>query len=522
MGLNACHCRLLSIAALSDYSGLDAAIQRIEDFDWLIFTSRNGIKFFKQRLVATGRDIRCLHGLKVASIGPRTAEAVEEIGLRNDLCPKDYTQEGLIEALKKAGIKGKNILIVRASQARDVLPEGLGLSGARVRVAPAYRTVLRSEKITEQGYLKGFDLITFTSSSCVEGFFKVFSSGQIFSKKNRFKVASIGPVTSQTCRHYGLKVDIEAKNIPLRGFQTQSSRHIKDDMISITKLLCDLPSWGDKLRYRPDMESSGRRPIVVWNVSRRCNLSCIHCYSNSSNSEYANELTTDEAKKMIVDLAQFNVPVLLFSGGEPLMRPDLFELNEFAHSHHIRTVISTNGTLITKGMAAKIKDAAIDYVGISLDGIGSRNDAFRGRRGAFELALQGIRNLVAVKQKVGLRFTITRHNYPDIGGIFQLVEDEAIDRVCFYHLVYTGRGSSMAKDDLSRDDMRHCIDSICDWAEDMFKRGIRKEVLTVDNHADAIYVYLRALKTNPQKAEKILQFLQYNKRQCLRHRNSQY
>jgi radical SAM protein with 4Fe4S-binding SPASM domain len=282
-------------------------------------------------------------------------------------------------------------------------------------------------------------------------------------------------------------------------------------MISITKLLCDLPSYGDELRYRADMTASSRRPIVVWNVSRRCNLSCMHCYSNSANAEYGGELTARQAKAMILDLEAFKVPVLLFSGGEPLMRQDLFELNAYAREHNIRTVISTNGTLIDKPCAQKIKKASIDYVGVSLDGIGSRNDKFRGRAGAFSAALNGIRNLVDAGQKVGLRFTITRHNYPDMRDIFKLVEDEAIDRVCFYHLVYSGRGSSMSDDDLCAEDMRACVDSICDWAVSMYKRGMRKEVLTVDNHANAVYVYLRTRKTDPEKAEKILTLLQYNK-----------
>jgi len=282
-------------------------------------------------------------------------------------------------------------------------------------------------------------------------------------------------------------------------------------MISITKLLCDLPSYGDELRYRKGMTSASRRPIVVWNCTRKCNLACMHCYSNSANKDYEGELTTAQAKKMILELEEFNVPVLLFSGGEPFLRKDLFELNDFAHQHHIRTVISTNGTLITKEIARKIKDNNFDYIGVSLDGINERNDKFRGKTGAFALALSGIRNLVEVKQKVGLRFTITRHNYPDIKDIFRLVEDEAIDRVCFYHLVYSGRGARMTEDDLPCKQMRECIDSICDWAESMYCRGMKKEVLTVDNHADAIYLYLRAKEKDPQKAQKILELLEYNK-----------
>ena len=265
------------------------------------------------------------------------------------------------------------------------------------------------------------------------------------------------------------------------------------------------------MRYRKGMTSASRRPIVVWNCTRKCNLACMHCYSNSANKDYEGELTTAQAKKMILELEEFNVPVLLFSGGEPFLRKDLFELNDFAHQHHIRTVISTNGTLITKEIARKIKDNNFDYIGVSLDGINERNDKFRGKTGAFALALSGIRNLVEVKQKVGLRFTITRHNYPDIKDIFRLVEDEAIDRVCFYHLVYSGRGARMTEDDLPCKQMRECIDSICDWAESMYCRGMKKEVLTVDNHADAIYLYLRAKEKDPQKAQKILELLEYNK-----------
>ncbi len=259
------------------------------------------------------------------------------------------------------------------------------------------------------------------------------------------------------------------------------------------------------------MTSLTRRPIVVWNCSRKCNLSCVHCYSNSANKEYEGELTTEEAKKMILDLEEFKVPVLLFSGGEPLMRGDLFELNDFAHQHHLRTVISTNGTLITRETARKIKKRDFDYIGVSLDGINERNDKFRGKNGAFALALAGIRNLVEVKQKTGLRFTITQHNYEDLKDIFRLVEDEAIDRVCFYHLVYSGRGAQMAEDDLPRQQMRECVDYICAWAVSLYNRGIKKEVLTVDNHADAIYIYLKIKEKDSQKAREILELLRYNK-----------
>lgn len=292
----------------------------------------------------------------------------------------------------------------------------------------------------------------------------------------------------------------------MRGYPRQSL----NIMINLTKLLCNYSSYGDRLRYKPNTNSKARKPIVVWNATRSCNLSCVHCYSDSRNERYTGELTTDEAAKMIRDLAAFKVPVLLFSGGEPLLRNDIFELNSLARRLNLRTVISTNGTLITRKFSQRIKEAGFDYVGVSLDGIGKRNDRFRGADGAFKRALAAIRNLVEVGQKVGLRFTITRHNYADISGILRLAEEENIDRVCFYHLVYSGRGSSMAKDDLTHSQARACIDMLCDCVMSWDERGVKKEVLTVDNHADGPYLYLKARKQDPLKAKRILKLLRYN------------
>ncbi|HOK55035.1 MAG TPA: radical SAM protein, partial [Armatimonadota bacterium] len=153
-------------------------------------------------------------------------------------------------------------------------------------------------------------------------------------------------------------------------------------MIGVTKLYCGTATTGDALRYGREsgrmpahllQYSSDKKPVVVWNMSRRCNLKCVHCYSNSENKDYEGELSTQEARDMIADLGQFGAPVLLFSGGEPLMREDLFELASFAIECGIRPVISTNGTLITKSVAKRIKETGFGYVGIFLDGIGDIN-----------------------------------------------------------------------------------------------------------------------------------------------------
>jgi len=279
-------------------------------------------------------------------------------------------------------------------------------------------------------------------------------------------------------------------------------------MISITKLYCDRSSWGDTLRYeRPFAE---RKPIVVWNSTRRCNLKCVHCYSQSCNQDYEGELTTEEAKEMIRDLAQFKAPVILFSGGEPLMRHDLWELGGYARELGMRPVISTNGTLISKDAAAKIKEVGFSYVGISLDGVGETNDTFRGVKGAFDSAIRGFQNCLSIEQKVGLRLTLTRGNVKDLPAIFDLIEEIGIPRACFYHLVYTGRGAGIMDDDLSAEETRAALDVIIDRTMDMHKRGLDKDILMVDNHCDGVYLYLRLLKEDPERAEKVYELLMRN------------
>ncbi|MDD5347184.1 MAG: uroporphyrinogen-III C-methyltransferase [Candidatus Omnitrophica bacterium] len=207
----------IRIRPLADYSKLDRAIRNIDDFHWLVFTSRNGVRFFKERLDSLKKDVRALANVRIASIGPKTKEAIERLGIRVDVQPKDFRQEGLLAALAQERIKGKNILVVRAEDARDVLPKGLEKLGAGVCVVPAYRTELRSRKIGDRAFLSGFDAVAFTSSSCVQGFMRVFGRRAVHAKKNSFKVASIGPVTSAACRKSGLAVAIEAKEFTLEG-----------------------------------------------------------------------------------------------------------------------------------------------------------------------------------------------------------------------------------------------------------------------------------------------------------------
>jgi putative heme d1 biosynthesis radical SAM protein NirJ1 len=287
-------------------------------------------------------------------------------------------------------------------------------------------------------------------------------------------------------------------------------------MISITKLWCGVAAFGDRLRYEAAVRgarhgvAAGQGPVVVWNCTRTCNLRCRHCYSNSETKRYEGELTTAEARRFLEDLAAFKVPVILFSGGEPLTRPDLLELVAYAAELGIRPSISTNGTLITPDVAARLKEIGVGYVGVSLDGIGENHDRFRGQKGAFARALEGIRNCLAAGQRVGLRFTINRHNYAEIAAILDLAEEENIPRVCFYHLVYSGRGSRMVAEGISHEETRRVLDLLIERAEDFHRRGLDKEILTVDNHADGAYLYLKLRRRDPERAAQVYELLARN------------
>ena len=290
-------------------------------------------------------------------------------------------------------------------------------------------------------------------------------------------------------------------------------------MIGISKLYCGTVEPSDALRYGRRSSSlpshllqfsADKRPVVVWNATRRCNLKCVHCYAHAKNRSFDNELTTQEGKILIDDLASFGVPVLLFSGGEPLVRKDLPELAAYAVGKGMRAVISTNGTLIAPETARVLKKIGLSYVGISLDGMEEINDRFRGVKGAFDAALEGIKNCQAAGIKVGLRFTINRFNVNEIPHIFDLLERVNIPRVCFYHLVYAGRGSKLVKEDLSHAETRSVVDLIMDRTRELHEKGISKEVLTVDNHADGPYLYMRLRKENPQRATEVLELLKMN------------
>ena len=291
-------------------------------------------------------------------------------------------------------------------------------------------------------------------------------------------------------------------------------------MIGISKLYCGSVEVSDVLRYGrlsaglPShllQFSSDKRPVVVWNCTRKCNLMCRHCYAAANGTgATADELTTDEALRMIDDLAAFGCPVLLFSGGEPCLRPDLVELMAYARKKGLRVVLSTNGTLIDAKLARRFAAIGLSYAGVSVDGLEATHDTFRGVPGAFGRALEGLRQAKAAGIRVGLRMTLGRGNHREIPAVFDLMRREGIDRACFYHLVYAGRGSSMRQEDLSADQCRAAVRTIMDETKAWFAAGGRPEILTVDNHADGPFVYLELLKEDPARAAEVLSLLRMN------------
>lgn len=268
-------------------------------------------------------------------------------------------------------------------------------------------------------------------------------------------------------------------------------------MVRCSALLCGTATVSEALRHGRDSRklpphmlqfSSDLRPLVVWNATNRCNLNCSHCYISAEDRDYANELTHGEALALIDDLAEMKCPVLLLSGGEPLMRDRIYELISYAKERGTRPVLSTNGTLITPEVAGRLRDAGIMYVGVSVDGLPETHDRFRGRRGAFDAAMDGIRNAHEAGLKTGVRFTAHADNAGELAPLLDLVVEQGVPRFCLYHLVYAGRGDAMKHRDTDHGTKRRTIETIIEKVLEVERKGLQLEILTVDNHADGIAI----------------------------------
>jgi len=283
-------------------------------------------------------------------------------------------------------------------------------------------------------------------------------------------------------------------------------------MINLTKLWTSATQPADDIRYGHGHGSPhsarARKPIVVWNITRTCNLRCVHCYSDSMAMKYPGELDWLQMRNVVADLAKYQVPSLLLSGGEPMIHPRFADLVDFASGYGLKLTISTNGTLIDAQKAARLKAADVAYVGISLDGIGEIHDQFRRKNGAFDAAVRGFRHCHAVGQKTGLRLTLTRHNVENIEAILDFIEQEEIQRVCFYHLVPAGRGSELQVLDPAA--ARNAIDKLIDRVEQWHRAGINREMLTVTQPADGAHLLLRMERENHPNLNEARRLLAWN------------
>ena len=294
-------------------------------------------------------------------------------------------------------------------------------------------------------------------------------------------------------------------------------------MIGFTRLMCNMGTVSQEIVAQPPPAvdgsdrgqpraaaphevrelhfSSDQRPLVVWNVTLRCNLRCAHCYIDASSAAAAGELTTDEARAMIDDLAAMGVPVLLFSGGEPLLREDIFELAPYAASKGVRPVLSTNGVLITDDVAKRIRDAGFQYAGISIDGTERHHDRFRAAPGAWRRSWEGLQRCLQHGVRGGVRFTITRDNAAQLPAVLEETVRRGVPRFCMYHLVYAGRGAELAARDVPLAEKRAVVEWLADRARELGEGGTELEILTTDNHADGIYLWRRIAQGGGDGAE---------------------
>lgn len=254
--------------------------------------------------------------------------------------------------------------------------------------------------------------------------------------------------------------------------------------------------------------SEQKRPLIFWNLTSSCNLSCSQCYINADSRQSKDELSTQEAYRLIDEAVASRTPLLMFSGGEPLVRPDFWELLSYAKDMGVRVAVSSNGILITKDVAKRLKENNVEYVGISLDGAkASTHDMIRGRKGSFDSSINALKNCIEIGIKCGIRITATKDNYKEIPDLIDLAVKLGVPRFCLYWLVPSGRGKSLYKQkQLNKDQLSWALDKLYEAASTLDPKKI--EILTVDAPQDAIYVLNRLKKEDPQRYEKAREILE--------------
>ncbi|QPK62160.1 heme d1 biosynthesis radical SAM protein NirJ [Methylomonas sp. LL1] len=249
----------------------------------------------------------------------------------------------------------------------------------------------------------------------------------------------------------------------------------------------------------PPRKPSG--PVVIWNLIRRCNLTCKHCYTTSADINFPGELSTPEIYAVMDDLKAFKVPVLILSGGEPLLHPDIFAISQRARDMGFYVALSSNGTLINENNIEQIAAIDYQYIGVSLDGMREAHDKFRQKQGSFDASLAGIRLCREHNIKAGVRFTLTQDNAHDFDALLQLMDDEDIDKFYLSHLNYGGRGNKNRKDDAAFQLTRQVMDMLFEKSLSWEQQGLQREVVTGNNDADAVYFLHWVKRRFPEHAE---------------------
>lgn len=267
-----------------------------------------------------------------------------------------------------------------------------------------------------------------------------------------------------------------------------------------------LNALDEKKSLAPKQQPSG--PVVIWNLIRRCNLTCKHCYATSADKDFPGELSTQQIFDVMQNLYDFGVRVLILSGGEPLMHPDIFKISRQAKKMGFYVGLSSNGTLIDEHNIDEIVSIGYNYVGISIDGMRETHDKFRRKPGSFDAALHGIRLCHDAGIKVGLRFTLTQDNQQDLPGLLQLMDDEGVDKFYLSHLNYAGRGNKNRRDDLHHQITRQAMDLLFTTCWQDVQEGRQREFVTGNNDADGVYLLLWAREHMPEHADYLETMLQ--------------
>jgi radical SAM protein with 4Fe4S-binding SPASM domain len=279
-------------------------------------------------------------------------------------------------------------------------------------------------------------------------------------------------------------------------------------MIVFSKILADKGTVWDAIRAREFAAcevtddlirfSSEEKPVVMWNITRACNLKCKHCYLDAQLGPHPDELTLEEGKELIDELAEMNVPVIIMTGGEPLMSKNFIPLSLYAREKGIRVVVSTNGTVITPDLARKMKEADILYVGVSIDSAKPEiHDSFRGVEGAWKRSIEGVKNAMDAGLKTGFRITISKGNWKDVPALLDLALELNVPRFCLYHLVPTGRGTEIADWDITPQERIKVLQYLYEKAIELQNEEI--EILTTDSPMDGVYILERLKNEDPER-----------------------